>query len=125
MGAKLLFLQSETNLHGIEEMLTRQGFNVIKTASVVEASTLTLKERPQCVLIYWGSANPQILEFPLWLRKEPKFKKTPILILSSDHDNKLENFTRAIEAGADDFLEFPISPFIFLSKVAAWVRRSS
>lgn len=123
-GPTILYYPNGSNPQNLETLFASKNYQVVKVANMLDASKMAHSEHPSCVILEWGPTNAQVLDFVKWMRKEPKLKMTPIVVLSYAR-NKPEDLVRSIEAGADDYLEQPISPVVFLSKIAALMRRAS
>ena len=62
-------------------------------------------------------------EFLEVVRKESRFDRLPVLILSGSE--KSEDRVRALEAGADDFVVKPFNPMELAARVRNLIRRTS
>jgi len=100
-------------------ILRQRGLNVILEASLDKAVDHWSVEMPDLVVIDINVANQN----PVVLYK--KFREVsvaPILLfLPTHHETQI---LEAYAIGVDEVIVKPISPAIFLAKIAAWVRRS-
>lgn len=105
--AKVLIIEDEKM---IRELL-KEFFKLVKKEEILEASngmegiSIAVKEKPE--VIFCDIRLPDIsgLEIIRQLRNNQSFKKTRIIAMSAEYDNK----NKALEKGANAFLEKPFS----------------
>ncbi|MGQ9630066.1 MAG: response regulator [bacterium] len=104
----------------LKYLLTKEGHRILEAKDGDEA--LTLLSRKAVSLIILDIFMPRIDGFELCksIKFNPKFKYTPLLIItSSDQRGSLK---RALEMGADDYITRPFYPEEFIARVNAHLR---
>jgi len=108
------------NREVLEELLRLRGHPVVTVASGPEALELVKKDPPDLVLLDVTMPGMSGYEVCEALRAEPATRLLPIVIITALEGQ--EEKIRAIEAGADDFLNKPISPTELIARVKSLLR---
>lgn len=108
------------NREVLEELLRLRGHPVVTAASGPEALELVKKDPPDLVLLDVTMPGMSGYEVCEALRAEPATRLLPIVIITALEGQ--EEKIRAIEAGADDFLNKPISPTELIARVKSLLR---
>lgn len=108
------------NREVLEELLRLRGYPVVTAASGPEALELVKKDPPDLVLLDVTMPGMSGYEVCEALRAEPATHLLPIVIVTALEGQ--EEKIRAIEAGADDFLNKPISPTELIARVKSLLR---
>ena len=96
------------NREVLEELLRMRGYPVVTAASGYEALELVRTATPDLVLLDVNMPGLSGYEVCEKLRQDPASRLLPIVIVTALEGQ--EEKIRAIEAGADDFLNKPINP---------------
>jgi two-component system, OmpR family, alkaline phosphatase synthesis response regulator PhoP len=119
---KILIADDEPDiLEILKYNLTGEGYQVITAKDGDEAIDRAKFFHPDLIVLDIMMPKKNGVEVCEILRKQPAFRETLILFLTalSDEGTQLKGF----ETGADDYINKPISPKIFLSKVNSLFRR--
>ena len=108
------------NREVLEELLRLRGYPVVTVASGPEALEVARREPPDLVLLDVTMPGMSGYEVCEALRAEPATHLLPIVIVTALEGQ--EEKIRAIEAGADDFLNKPISPPELIARVKSLLR---
>jgi class 3 adenylate cyclase len=108
------------NREVLEELLRLRGYPVVTAASGPEALEVARREPPDLVLLDVTMPGMSGYEVCEALRAEPATRLLPIVIITALEGQ--EEKIRAIEAGADDFLNKPISPTELIARVKSLLR---
>jgi two-component system KDP operon response regulator KdpE len=103
----------------IRDELSIQGFRVVTVHSGAEGVRLAERQRPHLVLIESLLPDMGGLEAMRILRRR---SNVPVIFLGSC--TKLEDKVRALELGADDYIEEPFDPGELCSRIRAVLRRT-
>lgn len=103
--------------------LEREGFRVI-TAGDGEEALLQADERsPHLILLDWMLPLMSGLEVCRQLRRNPKTRETPVIMLTARGEEA--DKVRGLNSGADDYLSKPFSPTELVARIRAVLRRAS
>lgn len=102
---KLLMTILKQNLKIYEILEAQDGQEALETLNKNRDIDFVLLD-----IIMPGLDGIEILEY---MRKDPRFKNIPVIVLSTDETQK----TRAIEAGANDFINKPIYEKELIDKI--------
>jgi class 3 adenylate cyclase len=118
---KILVVDDDAgNREVLEELLRLRGYPVVTAASGPEALALVKKDPPDLVLLDVTMPGMSGYEVCEALRAEPATRLLPIVIVTALEGQ--EEKIRAIEAGADDFLNKPIGPTELIARVKSLLR---
>jgi hemerythrin-like metal-binding protein len=100
------------------------GVRDIRVASDLEGARAALLGKSVDVLVTdWHVGPENGLDLVRWLRQQPELEKLPVLMLSG-HE-RVSNREVALSAGADDFMEKPISARGLLICMARLMRKGT
>jgi DNA-binding response OmpR family regulator len=104
----------------VELHLGKAGFHVITCSAPEEALEVLGEMRPDLILL--DVLMPGMNGFELCKRiRESKDTRTPIIFVSAACS--LEERTKGLDAGADDFIRKPYDPAELLARVRGQLRR--
>ena len=104
------------NLLSLEELLSHQGYELVKASSGNEALRLTLKQEFALVLLDVQMPHMDGFETAELMRSNPKTRHIPIIFVTAGMKDLQFQF-RGYDAGAVDYLAKPIEPLFLQSKV--------
>jgi two-component system chemotaxis response regulator CheY len=90
------------------------GFETAEAADGIEAMAWCRTSMPQAVLLDWNMPMMDGLEFLRQLRKEPGGNQPVVVFCTVEND--IEHITRALEAGADEYIMKPFDGDIVAAK---------
>jgi len=95
-------------------ILEGEGMEVVPTDSGRKALDVVHQKPVELIVAEVGISDLDGIALAQSLRRESALRRVPIFLLASDSDPTPE--TRALDAGADDFLSQPLDPERFLSR---------
>ena len=95
-------------------ILEELNFSVLEAADGQQALDACRIKKPEAILLDWNMPVVDGLEFLIALRKEPD-GDYPIVVFCST-ENDLDHITRAIEAGANEYIMKPFDREIIEAK---------
>jgi two-component system phosphate regulon response regulator PhoB len=101
--------------------LTRENFEVEKTADGEEALLLAAENPPDLILLDWMIEGVSGIEVCRRLRRLPQTASLPIIMLTARGEE--EDRVRGLQTGADDYITKPFSPRELVARVGAVLRR--
>ncbi len=112
---------------GIAEMLKynleKEGFRAVIAVNGEEAMLVTTEQSPNLILLDWMLPHLSGLEVCRQLRRAPKSKDIPIIMLTARGEES--DRVRGLNSGADDYIVKPFSPSELVARVRAVLRRTS
>ena len=118
-GCVLVVDDDQRNLDLLEATLT-PAYEVVRAGDGRAALARAQERRPDCVLLDLNMPGLDGMDVLLHLRQTPLLDQVPVIVVTA-HDDR-EHRIRALEAGADDFLEKPIDTAVLLARVRTLVR---
>ncbi len=120
---KVLIVDDEPDiLEILKYNLLMEGYDVITAKDGDEAIEKANKENPALIVLDIMMPKKNGVEVCKILRSQAAFNDTLIMMLTALSDEETQ--IKGLESGADDFVNKPISPKIFISRVNALLRRS-
>lgn len=121
-GRKILIADDEPDIVEILKYnLQKEGYHVITAADGDDAIEKAKQHNPDLVVLDIMMPRKTGVEVCEILRAQPQFKETLIMFLTALNDEATQ--IKGLTTGADDYISKPISPNVFLSKVASLLRR--
>ena len=105
----------------IQYNLAKEGYEVVTAKDGDEAIEKAKMFNPDLIVLDIMMPKKNGVEVCEILRLLPAFKSTLILFLTALSDESTQ--IRGLETGADDYINKPISPKVFLSKISSLFRR--
>lgn len=119
---KVLLADDEPDiLEILKYNLEKEGYDVATAKDGDEALEKAKRFNPELVILDIMMPRKTGVEVCELLRAQSQFKDTLILFLTALSDEATQ--IKGLTTGADDYVSKPISPQVFLSKVAALFRR--
>ncbi len=119
---KVLIADDEPDiLEILKYNLIVEGYEVITAKDGDEALDKARRNQPDLVVLDVMMPRKTGVEVCEILRAQPQFKETLIMFLTALSDEATQ--IKGLTTGADDYISKPISPNVFLSKVASLLRR--
>lgn len=101
----------------LEKMLVVAGHQVVIASNGMEALNLIEKVRPQLIVTDW--LMPQMDGIALCRELRKKSENRSIYVIIVTMQESADKLVEAFEAGADDYLNKPITPKIFFARLRA------
>jgi len=101
--------------------LAKAGFHVVYADNGEQALSVIKRERPELIILDLMLPGLNGLEVCKLVRKDPKSKNLPIVMLTAKSEEN--DITAGLDLGADDYITKPFSPKILISRVKAALRR--
>lgn len=122
-GRKVLIADDEPDIIEILKFnLEREGYTVFTARDGDDALAKAAAHRPDLIVLDMMMPRKNGVEVLELLRAQPAFQDTLVLFLTALTDEATQ--LRSFSTGADDYISKPVSPSIFVSKVAALLRRA-
>src|SRR5215207_2412470 len=121
-GYKVLIADDEPDiLEILKYNLAGEGYEVITAKDGDEALEKSRRNQPDLIVLDVMMPKKTGVEVCQILRSQPNFKETLIIFLTAVSDEGTQ--IKGLETGADDYVNKPVSPKVFLSRVNALFRR--
>ncbi|HIJ89897.1 MAG: response regulator transcription factor [Desulfobulbaceae bacterium] len=101
--------------------LAKAGYHVLYADNGEQALTVIKRERPELIVLDLMLPGLDGFEICKLVRKEPKTKNLPIVMLTAKGEEN--DIAAGLDLGADDYITKPFSPKILISRVKAALRR--
>ena len=103
--------------------LEKEGFRPLTAGDGEEALLLANEQTPNIVLLDWMLPLMSGLEVCRQLRRNPKTRDVPIIMLTARGEEA--DRIRGLNSGADDYVAKPFSPTELVARMRAVLRRAS
>jgi two-component system, OmpR family, alkaline phosphatase synthesis response regulator PhoP len=121
--AKILLVDDDPDIiNALQIILENQGYEVVSANNKTDGLNLALNENPDLVILdVMMTTTQEGFELSRELRKEPRFRHLPIIMLTSIDSKTGVNFKSA--AGEDDlipvnaYIDKPAQPHLILEEV--------
>jgi phosphate regulon transcriptional regulator PhoB len=118
----ILLIEDEKNITELVKYnLELEGFRVLTSAKGNSGLTAAQKERPSLIILDLMLPELSGLEICKILKRDPKTKKIPIIMLTAKGTES--DKVAGLELGADDYMTKPFSPRELVARVKAVLRR--
>lgn len=119
---KILVVDDEEDiLELLQFNLSREGYQVLVTASAEEALSLCKSEIPDLLVLDLMLPGVDGLEVTRLLKGDPHSKDIPIIMLTAKGEEA--DIVAGLDLGAEDYISKPFSPRILVARVRAAFRR--
>ena len=123
--AKILVVDDEPrNVKILQIHLQARGYTVLTAADGDEALEIVLKEMPDIILLDINMPKVDGFEVVESVRADKKTAFIPVIMITALRDTQ-ENRIKALDAGADDFIEKPFNSFEVLARIKSLLRIKS
>ena len=106
----------------LEEMLSLDGYQVIKIHSSTGGLSVVQAEEPDVVLLDIMMPDVSGLEVLRFMRREPGLQKTPVVIVSARTSSS--DIRTGLDAGATAYLTKPVDMDVLRETVARVIREA-
>ena len=123
MKAKIFIVEDEPSIVTLVKYnLEKENYKVFFSHNGEEGLKEIKKTDPDLVLLDWMLPDLSGIEICKALKKDPKYKNLPIIMLTAK--NQDEDKVLGLNTGADDYLSKPFSHAELIARVNALLRRS-
>jgi two-component system alkaline phosphatase synthesis response regulator PhoP len=120
---KILIADDEPDiLEILKYNLSKEGFQVITAIDGNDAIIKAKESNPDLVVLDMMMPGKTGMEVCEILRAQPQFKETLIMFLTAVSDEATQ--IKGLSTGADDYINKPVSPNVFISKIQSLLRRT-
>lgn len=113
---KILVIEdNQQNMYLIEFILKKHDFDVIKAINGKEGIKKAMECRPDLIVMDWQLPDIDGIEVTKRLRKNEEFHDVPIIFCTSNV--MVGDREKALEAGANSYVEKPLIPEIFIEEI--------
>ncbi len=121
-SAKILVVDDEPrNVKILQIHLRARGYNVLTAGDGDEALQIVSNEMPDIILLDINMPKVDGFEVVTSVRADKKTAFIPIIMITALRDTQ-ENRIKAVEAGADDFIEKPFNSLEVLARIKSLLR---
>jgi putative two-component system response regulator len=110
----------DTNRLALRHFLKPHGFQIVEAADGVEALERVAEQPPDLVLLDMMMPRMNGLEVCRKLKADPATRLIPVVFMTALDKN--EDHVRALEAGADDFLNKPFNRALLAARLGSLLR---
>lgn len=115
---RVLVVEDDRSMRALmERMLIAAGHHVVIASNGLDALSLIEKERPQLIVTDWIMPQMDGIALCRELRSKPENRSIYVIIVTMQES--ADKLVEAFEAGADDYLNKPITPKIFFARLRA------
>lgn len=119
---KILVIEdNEQNMYLIEFILKKHDFEVIKAINGKEGLEKAEKHQPNLIIMDWQLPDIDGIEVTKFLRAKKKFSDVPIVFCTSNV--MVGDREKALEAGANGYIEKPLIPETFIEEIMKFFAR--
>jgi two-component system chemotaxis response regulator CheY len=117
MGTALVIDDSRAIRMILGRTLNKFGYEVCSASNGREALDLIDQQNLNLslILVDWNMPEMNGLEFVRCLRADPKFDRVPLMMVTTE--TELEQMSRALEAGADEYVMKPFTDEVIEDKL--------
>jgi two-component system, cell cycle response regulator DivK len=119
MKKVLVIEDNATNLYLIRFMLKKSGYMVIGAREGIMGVEMAIKEKPDLVIMDIQLPDIDGLEATRRIRASETDNKMPIVALTSYA--MVGDREKSLDAGCTDYIEKPINPETFISKIEKYL----
>lgn len=120
--AKILVVDDEPrNVKILQIQLEARGYTVLTAGDGAEALEIILDKTPDLILLDINMPKVDGFEVVKRVRGDKKTEFIPIVMITALRDTH-ENRIKAVEAGADDFIEKPFNSFEVMARIKSLLR---
>ena len=121
-SAKILVVDDEPrNVKILQIQLEARGYTVLTAGDGAEALEIIVDKSPDLILLDINMPKVDGFEVLKRVRTDKKTEFIPIIMITALRDTH-ENRIRAVEAGADDFIEKPFNSFEVMARIKSLLR---
>jgi two-component system, OmpR family, KDP operon response regulator KdpE len=118
MPLKLLIVEDDRDIRRfLQPVLSAEGYQVLTASSISEAKAMLTHALPDIVLLDLGLPDGDAID---WIPQIRTHSNVPILVISARGQET--DKTRALDAGADDYLTKPFGTAELLSRIRVALR---
>lgn len=119
---KILVVEDETDIRDLIHFhLFKNKYEVFEAADGQTAYDLTIKNKPDLILLDVMIPKIDGLELCSRLKSDPKTAETKIIFISAKGSE--DDVVKGLELGAEDYITKPFSPKILVAKVKTVLKR--
>ena len=121
-SAKILVVDDEPrNVKILQIQLHSRGYTVLTAGDGAEALEIVTDEMPDLILLDINMPKVDGFEVVARVRADKRTEFIPIIMITAMRDTQ-ENRIKAVEVGADDFIEKPFNSFEVLARIKSLLR---
>jgi two-component system, OmpR family, alkaline phosphatase synthesis response regulator PhoP len=122
-NTKILVVDDESDIQEILRYnLEKEGFVVFTASNGEEGIVVAEREKPDLIILDIMMPKMDGVEVCRQLRNKPEFSKTIIAFLTARDEDYSQ--IAALDVVGDDYINKPIRPRVFVSRIKALLRRS-
>jgi len=116
MSRLILVVEDEAdNRRILRDLLTSSGFRVAEADNGPDGLEMTLRERPDLVIMDIRLPGMDGFEVTRLIKSRPEVADTPVIIVTSHAMS--DDTAKALAAGGDAYFSKPVSPRALLAKI--------
>jgi CheY-like chemotaxis protein/phosphoribosyl 1,2-cyclic phosphodiesterase len=106
----------------IQAVLSKDKYEIFAARDGQEAVDVTLRERPDLILLDVMMPKLSGYQVAKQLREMPEFQQVPIIMFTARADE--QDILHSFELGVNDYIRKPAAPSLLRSRVRRWLLRS-